>query len=174
VEGVFWGGKKPAGQQNSLDEMLTPYLDKYQLPAVAAAVVQDGKVVASGAVGTRKAGAKIAVTTDDRFHLGSDTKAMTALLAAMLVEEGKWKWTTTVAEVFPEFAEKMDAGLKRVTLEQLLSHSSGIPNDNAAFVALLERSATQDGNLDEMRLWLVKEWSTQPLETKSGTTFAYA
>ena len=99
---------------------------------------------------------------------------MTALLAAMLVEEGKLKWTTTVAEMFPEFAEKMDAGLKDVTLEQLLSHSSGIPGDNPAFEALLDKSATQDGNLDEMRLWLVRQWSTEPPSTKPGTTFAYA
>ncbi len=46
----------PAGAQTSLNELLTPYLGRYHLPALAAAVVQDGKVVASGAVGTRRAG----------------------------------------------------------------------------------------------------------------------
>jgi CubicO group peptidase (beta-lactamase class C family) len=92
----------------------------------------------------------------------------------MLVEEGKLKWSTTVAELFPEFAEKMDAGLKGVTLEQLLSHTSGIPSDNATFGKLLEQSATQDGNLDEMRLWLVGQWSKEPLAAKPGTTFAYS
>ena len=45
----------PAGAQTSLNELLTPYLGRYHLPALAAAVVQDGKVVASGAVGTRRA-----------------------------------------------------------------------------------------------------------------------
>ena len=39
--------------QASLDEALCPFLSRYDLPAVAAAVVHDGKVVASGAVGTR-------------------------------------------------------------------------------------------------------------------------
>src|SRR6266849_3624218 len=73
-----------------------------ELPALAAAVVKDGKIVAVGAVGTRKAGATAPVTVHDRFHLGSDTKAMTALLAAMFVEEGKLRWDTTVAAVFPE------------------------------------------------------------------------
>ena len=91
----------PAGAQTSLNELLTPYLARYHLPALAAAVVQDGKVIASGAVGTRRAGTDIPVTIKDRFHLGSDTKAMTALLAAMLVEEGKLRWDSTVAEVFP-------------------------------------------------------------------------
>src|SRR5262245_17077866 len=90
----------PARAQVSLDETLTPYLEKYQLPALAAAVVKDGKIIAVGAVGTRRVGTKNPVTVDDRFHLGSDTKAMTALLAAMLVEEGKLKWSTTVGEAF--------------------------------------------------------------------------
>jgi CubicO group peptidase (beta-lactamase class C family) len=61
-----------------------------------------------------------------------------------------------------------------VTLTQLLLHTSGLPSDNQAFVDLLIRSAAQDGNLDELRYWLVREWSTRPLATAPGTTFAYA
>jgi len=101
-----------AKAQTSLDSMLEPYLTRYDLPAVAAAVIKDGKVVSAGAVGTRKAGIKIPVTIDDRFHLGSDTKAMTALLAAMLIEEGNLRWDTTPADIFPEIAEKMDPGFR--------------------------------------------------------------
>src|SRR5215212_2418790 len=104
----------------SLDPVLQPYLVRYDLPAVAAAVVRNGTVVAAGAVGTRRAGTDTPVTVSDRFHIGSDTKAMTALLAAMFVEEGRLRWDSTVGEVFPELAATMDAGLRRVTLEQLL------------------------------------------------------
>jgi CubicO group peptidase (beta-lactamase class C family) len=114
------------------------------------------------------------VTVNDRFHLGSDTKAMTALLAAMLVEEGKLRWSSTVGEVFPELAGRMDAGLKNVTLAQLLSHTSGVPADNQIFGDLLIKSAAQEGNLDELRYWLVREWSPQPLAATPGTRFAYA
>jgi CubicO group peptidase (beta-lactamase class C family) len=169
-----------ASARDSLDALLTPYLDKYDLPALAAAVVKDGKVVAAGAVGTRRAGEKIPVTVNDRFHLGSDTKAMTSLLAATFVEEGKLRWESTMADVFPELAEKMDSGLRRVTLVQFLSHTSGVPSDNEpgpyhdTFVNLLEKSLLQDGNLDDLRYWLVKQWSTQPLVSEPGTKFAYA
>ena len=48
-----------AGAQTSLNAMLEPFLARYQLPALAAAVVKDGNVIAVGAVGTRKAGAPI-------------------------------------------------------------------------------------------------------------------
>ena len=160
--------------QTSLDALLVPFLARYELPAVAAAIVKGGKVVAVGAVGTRKAGAKIPVTVNDRFHLGSDTKAMTALLAAMFVEEGKIRWNSTVSEVFPEFSTKIDPGLRRVTLEQLLSHTSGIPSDNTVFGDLLAKSMLQDGNLDELRYWLVQQWIVEPLESEPGTKFAYA
>lgn len=162
------------GAQSTLDAELTPFLVRYELPALAAAVVKDGKVVAVGAVGTRKAGAKIPVTVNDRFHLGSDTKAMTALLAAMLVEEGKLRWNSTLSEVFPELSEKMDPGLRRVTLDQFLSHTSGIPSDNEAFGKLLKESLFQDGNLDELRYWLVQEWRVLPLAFRPGTKFAYS
>ncbi len=167
-------GAAQAGTPASLDATLEPYLARYGLPAVAAAVVRDGVVVAAGAIGTRRAGARSPVTVNDRFHLGSDTKAMTALLAAMLVEEGKLRWDSTVGEIFPELAPRMDPGLRTVTLVQLLSHTSGVPSDDQAVVDLLEQSATRDGNLDELRYWLVGEWSAQPLASTPGTTFAYA
>jgi CubicO group peptidase (beta-lactamase class C family) len=68
---------------------LQPYLARYNLPTLAAALVRGGEIVASGAIGTRRAGADIAVTLTDCFHIGSDTKAMTAVIATALVEGGK-------------------------------------------------------------------------------------
>jgi CubicO group peptidase (beta-lactamase class C family) len=174
VVAVLFSAYESARAQSSLDALLAPFLSRYELPALAAAVVKGGKVVAAGAVGSRRAGAKIPVTVNDRFHIGSDTKAMTALLAAMYVEQGKLRWHSTVAEVLPELVEKMDAGLKRVTIEQLLSHTSGIPSDNEVFADLLGKAMLRDGNLDDLRYWLVEQWSTQPLVSEPGTRFAYA
>lgn len=168
---------KAAGDRDpaSLDQLLRPYLASHGLPAFAAAVVRQGSVVAAGAVGTRRAGTDIPVTVNDRFHIGSDTKAMTSLVAAMLVEEGRIGWGSTVAELFPDLAEHMVAGLRSVTLDQLLSHTSGIPSDNQAFITLLGQSlAQEDLNLDELRRWLVREWSAQPLQSAPGTQFAYS
>lgn len=159
----------------SLDDILQPYLATHGLPAFAAAVVRGGQVTAAGAVGTRRAGTVIPVTIDDKFHIGSDTKAMTATLAGILVEQGALHWDGTVADSFPELVPKMTEGLHGVTLQQLLSHTSGIPSDNDEFGKLLEQSYTQDGlNLDELRYWLVTNWAPMPLATKPGTTFAYS
>jgi CubicO group peptidase (beta-lactamase class C family) len=164
-----------AAGAGSLDAALQPYLARHGLPALAAAVVRDGGVVAAGAVGTRRAGAAIPVTLGDRFHIGSCTKAFTALLAGMLVDQGRLRWDSTIGESFPELAQGMDGGFAGVTLDQLLSHTGGLPTDTDDMIRLYFAAATQDGlNLDEMRRWLIGEWRARPLAAPPGTRFAYA
>ena len=159
----------------SLDAVLRPNLSRYDLPAIAAAIVTRGEIVAAGAVGTRRAGTTNPVSVEDRFHIGSDTKAMTSLLAAMLVEAGKLSWSTTVSEVFPELTSTMDQALKAATLEQLLSHTSGIPSDTDAHDKLIQQSFTlEKRNLDELRYWVIQQLVSLPLQSKPGTQFAYA
>ncbi len=89
---------------------------QYNLPALAVVVVKDGKICDRAAVGLRKEGDPTPVTIDDQFHIGSCTKSMTATLAAMLIEDGKLRWNTTIAEVFPEWKSKMDKQYEDVTL----------------------------------------------------------
>jgi len=164
--------KKPS---SSLAAHLEPYLKRYDLPALAAAVVKNGEIAASGVVGTRRVRSDNPVTPDDRFHIGSDTKAMTALLAATLVEGGKIDWSSTVADIYPELTDTMTPAAKGIRLDQLLSHTSGMPSDNDAQEKLLLRSFGQSElNLDELRYWLVKEALTQPLQSPPGQRFAYS
>jgi len=159
----------------SLDGDLVPYLLRFQLPAVAAAVVKNGKIVAAGAVGTRRLGTDTPVTINDRFHIGSDTKAMTSLLAGMLVEEGKLRWNTTVGEIYPELVDKMSKGVKDITLEQLLSHTSGIAGDSMEHVPLISSSVTDEAvNLDGMRYTLVTRLLPLALHAQPGERFEYS
>ena len=119
------------------DEIKTPTMDdtkklesirlKCNVPALAVAVVSEGKIVAANAVGFRKQGGRERVELGDKFHMGSLTKSMTATLAARLVEDGKIAWTTTVGEVFPEFKNRIHPDYINVTLEQFLSQRSGAP-----------------------------------------------
>ncbi|HDQ04791.1 MAG TPA: class A beta-lactamase-related serine hydrolase [Deltaproteobacteria bacterium] len=158
----------------SLENFLTPYLASHELPALAAAVVKEGQVIAAGAVGTRRAGQNIPVNLLDRFHLGSNTKAMTALLIAARVDRGDIDWNSTLSQIFPEMASGMHPSVRSITVGQLLSHTSGIEADNEDFLRLLEKSMSQSGNLDELRYWLVRQWLMLPVESKPGSKFAYA
>jgi len=112
-----------------LRDVLEPIRAKHDLPALAAAVVMNGRVVALDAVGLRKAGSDAKVTRDDQFHLGSCTKAMTATVIGLLVEQGKLKWDTPLAEALPDLAGEMHADFRKVTVRQLLRHRAGLrPN----------------------------------------------
>jgi CubicO group peptidase (beta-lactamase class C family) len=99
-------------------------------PALAVVLVRRGQIVEMGAVGLRSATSSIQVTTADQWHIGSMTKAMTATLAATLVEDGLITWDTTPVDVWPEFAASIHPGFRDVTLRQFLSHTSGMKRDD--------------------------------------------
>ena len=145
-------------QMRTLDAELEPVRAKHGLPALAAAVVKGGAIIAAGAVGVRAHGTDVKVTIDDRFHLGSDTKAMTATLAAMLVEEGKLRWDSTIGEVLGDEVPGINPKLAAVTLEQLLSHSSGIPSDTPDILALYFNTDAFEYNLRPLRLRMLAAW----------------
>lgn len=100
---------------------------EHHLPALAAAAVREEKVIALGAVGFRKANDTVPVTTEDQWHIGSCGKSMTATLAAILVEDGKLRWDTTIGAAFPEWHDTMEPAWHQVTIEHLLTHRAGLP-----------------------------------------------
>jgi CubicO group peptidase (beta-lactamase class C family) len=160
-----------AADPRSLDGMLEPYLERHGLPAMAAAVFKDGVIIAAGSVGTRRVGETIPVTIHDRFHIGSDTKAFTSLLAGQFVQAGKLHWHSTLAEVFPELQSNMDSEFAKITLEELLSHSSGL--SDASIVEIITGSYVQEGNMDDVRYWMVKQLASKPLDHPRGSKFDY-
>lgn len=169
-------GLAPAAsaQQADISDYLETVRAEYDLPALAAAVVKDGTVAAAAAVGVRVHGGDIPVTIDDRFHLGSNTKSMTATLAGMLVDEGSLSWTSTVGDVLGSDVPDMSASLAGATLEQLLSHSSGIPGDTEEMVALYYDENTFDYNLPELRLRTLDTWKHNDLALPDGSPFQYS
>jgi CubicO group peptidase (beta-lactamase class C family) len=162
-----------AGPQ-SLDAQIEPVRAKYGLPALAAAVVKNGEIVAASAVGVRAYGSGVAVTIDDRFHLGSDTKAMTATLAGVMVDAGKLRWTSTVGDVLGADVPGMNPKLAAVTLEQLLSHSSGIPSDTPEMVKIYFNTDAFEYNLAALRLRAINAWREHAPKVPAGSPFQYA
>lgn len=116
-----------ASELPSWQAKLSAIRDKYRLPGLGAAVVTKAGLQSLAVAGVRKAGTEIAVTTEDLWHLGSNTKAMTSTLAALAVESGKLRWDSTVGEIFPQQPDLKKSPLARATLTHLLSHWSGLP-----------------------------------------------
>jgi CubicO group peptidase (beta-lactamase class C family) len=160
--------------KGDLPAILTKAREHAHLPALGAAVLLKGKVVALDVVGTRKLGGRVAATKDDLFHLGSNTKSMTATLIATLVEDRKLRWNETLPELFPDLAAKMDPGFKAVTLDQLLCHRAGLSGETAPPGTTMLQLAEGTGPLPRQRRAYTEAFLTQKPEYEPGTRFVYS
>lgn len=122
-----WLARADEALQKFLEQTVAAAREKHQLPAVAALVQVKGKLGANAATGVRAADQAERVTLADRWHIGSDTKAITATMIARLVEQKVLGFEDTLAASFPAFARDIDAGYRAVTVAQLLSHTAGLP-----------------------------------------------
>ena len=156
-----------------LSALIAPIVERHDLPGMVAAVIEGEEVVGLGAAGVRRKGSPEKVTVDDRFHIGSCTKSMTATLCAMLVEEGKLSWETTLGAAFPELAESMRPEYRAVTLEQLLAHRAGMPGnvDRGVLYWQLRRLVATP---TEDRQSLLEGTVAKPPASEPGTKFLYS
>lgn len=97
-------------------------------PAMAAGIVTRDGLEWSGVRGVRRFGQTDAATLEDRWHIGSNTKAMTAAVFARLVEQDRARWAIPLSEAFP--GATIDPGLAAVTVDDLMRHKAGL--DDAA------------------------------------------
>ena len=158
----------------SLNTLLEPIRERHGLPALAAAVVRDGEVIARGAVGLRAIGSAEAVTADDLWHIGSCTKAFTSTLIALLVDQGKLSWTTTIGEVFPDFVKDIRPEYADVTIEQLLRHRSGLPTDRSPDARIRSQLGSLPGSIREQRRQAAKLVLQQAPAAPVGTKMLYS
>lgn len=116
------------------------------VPSLAAAIVSPTEVLASGASGKRREGESTKVTWQDDYHLGSVTKAFTAMLVARLVDTGSLQWDHRVTDTFPDADPAWDG----VTLEMLLRHEGGATGSIPATHAALWSAMWAAGDTDVM------------------------
>ncbi|MBI1291815.1 serine hydrolase [bacterium] len=116
-------------RDGALEERLETIRKGRGMIALGGALLKGPEVVAVGMTGQRKQGAPDVALPGDSVHIGSCTKAMTATVIAILVEEGKLRFEQTIGESFPEMADGILPVYRDVTLEQLLTHRGGIVGD---------------------------------------------
>ncbi|MCO4292255.1 beta-lactamase family protein [Solitalea sp. MAHUQ-68] len=98
----------------------------YHIPELSYAVIDSKSTFEIAALGKHSISLPDTATLNDRFHLGSNTKAMTAFIIAKYVESGKMSWTTRFFDLFPDWKGKSDSGYATITLQDLLSHKARI------------------------------------------------
>jgi CubicO group peptidase (beta-lactamase class C family) len=147
------------------------YLAQIGTPAVAIGVAGGQAARHQEVSGLRIQGRPEMASLTDLWHLGSDVKAMTASLAAVLVEHGQLSWTTKVKDVFPNLTGTLSV-YDAVTLEQLLSHRAGtLPMENQSdWLALPAFTGTLPEQRVEFTQWLLQQSPVAP----PGTTYVYS
>ena len=104
------------------------------------------------------------------WHLGSNTKALSALLYAVLVDEGSCRWGATLAEMFPGTVVHPD--LAGVSVEELMAHVSGL-SDSALNADWLTARRLDRASPAEQRASFARD-TLGPAPTGTRGTFAYA
>jgi CubicO group peptidase (beta-lactamase class C family) len=139
--------------------------ERATIPGVALALVQDGRVVYEGGLGVRDMGKPDKVDAHTRFLIASNTKAMTTLLLAKLVDEGKLTWETPVTQLYPGFKLGDDDTTRQVLVKHLICACTGLPRQDFEWLFQFEK-ATPKGEMDALV-------GMQPT-TKFGEAFQYS
>jgi CubicO group peptidase (beta-lactamase class C family) len=138
---------------------------KAKIPGVAVSIVQGGRPVLERGFGVRALGKAEPVTPDSLFIVGSITKALTSLMMAKLVDEGRFGWDTPVTEVMPSFALGDAAATRKLAMRHTLCACTGLPRSDMTFFFGFGRT-TPETRVDEMK-------RLKPT-TAFGETFQYS
>ena len=114
-------------QMNEFVEMAMKKLD---IPGVGVAFIDNGKIVHEGGHGVKELGKPGAVDAHTLFMAASNTKGMTTLLLAKLVDEGKIKWDEFVTQAYPTFKLGNPQTTEQVRIEHLICACTGLPRQD--------------------------------------------
>lgn len=109
-----------------LDQYVERAMHAFGAPGLSLAIVQNGKTIVAKGYGVRSIATRDPVTPDTIFPIGSETKAFTAAALAILVDEGKLRWSDHVAEKLPGFRMYDPYATAHMTVRDLLTHRSGL------------------------------------------------
>lgn len=154
-------------QNNELSVQLEAIRQKYELPALSAALLQDGALKDISAVGVRKVGREAKMSTEDKIHLGSCTKSMTATLVATFVEEGKLSWDTKLSSFFPEI--KLHPDYENVTVAMLLAHRSGMHRGFVDYHEVADEFRRSPNAMEDRRITSLHMLRKKPLHVPDST-----
>lgn len=163
----------PTLQLVDLDVVLTAAMEGTATPAIGALVIRDGRIEQLAVRGVRRSDQSGAVDAADTWLIGSTGKPMTVALIARLVDQGVLDWSAPLSEMLPELSGRMRPEYRAVTLVQLLSHRSGLP-ENLTDATLLDAFFTDTRPLSQQRMALVAAALKEAPAAAAGGEFTYS
>lgn len=147
-------------QVDSIDVFVKTQMQKRRIPGLQLAIVRHGKIIKTGNYGLANVQDSIPVSNKTVFTINSITKAFTGIAILQLVEAGKLDLSAPISKYLTDLPETW----KAVTIQQLLSHTSGIPD-----IVDEEESVLIAANGEDA--W--KKVVQLPNDFKSGEKFSY-
>ncbi len=149
----------------SLKEFLSEGMKLYDVPGVGFSLIQAGKPVFEGGLGVRELGRSAPVDADTLFMAASNTKALTTLLIAELVDEKKLRWDEPVTQAYPAFRLGDTATTKQVLVRHLICACTGLPRQDLEFLFEYEHETPASA---------MKLLGTMQPTSKFGEVFQYS
>jgi CubicO group peptidase (beta-lactamase class C family) len=164
-----FAGKKPhpvdAAMVASLKAFLSEGMKLYEVPGVGFSLLEGGKPVFEGGLGVRELGKSAPVDADTLFMAASNTKALTTLLLAELVDEKKLRWDEPVTEAYPSFRLGDEATTKQVLVKHLICACTGLPRQDLEWIFEYEKETPESA---------MKLLGTMQPTSRFGEVFQYS
>lgn len=137
---------------------------KSDQPGASVLVARNGSIIYNEAFGMANLEQKLSLKRESQFKIGSLTKQFTAVALLQLVEKGKLKLEDEITKFLPDYPIQ---GAK-ITIENLLTHTSGIQN----YTAMKDNAARE--HLDFTPAEMIGYFKNQPMKFPPGTNFSYS
>ncbi|GAB2683822.1 hypothetical protein GCM10027037_01030 [Mucilaginibacter koreensis] len=145
---------------DSIDTFIKTKMQQRHIPALQVAVVRGGKIVKDTTFGTANLEYNIKATNQTIFSVNSITKAFVGVAVMQLVEEHKLKITDPLSR----YLDSLPDAWKNITLQQVLTHVSGLPD-------MIDAEEQVMGHNDEQEA--MRTVKALPIEFKPGDKFRY-
>jgi CubicO group peptidase (beta-lactamase class C family) len=164
-----FAGKKAhrldAGRLARLNAWVETAMKELGVPGVALGLVQDGKTVFAGGFGVRELGRPQKPDADTLYMIASNTKALTTLMLAKLVDEKKFGWETPVTSLLPSFKLGDAETTRQVQVKHLVCACTGLPRQDLEWLFQFQ-GVTPDGAMATL--------GTMQPTSKFGEMFQYS
>ncbi|TMQ09435.1 MAG: beta-lactamase family protein [Deltaproteobacteria bacterium] len=164
-----FGGKTAAkidaGKLEQLKKFVRDAEEATGVPGVSFGVIQDGKLVWAGGIGVRELGKSETVDDKTLFMIASNTKSLTTLMLAKLVDARRIAWDQPVTSILPSFKLGSAEITKQVLVKHLICACTGLPRQDLEWLMEWKGSTPES---------VMKTLGTMMPTSKFGELFQYS
>jgi len=154
-----------AARIEALKSFVQTGMQQLGVPGAGVAIIDHGKVVFEGGIGVRELGKPEPIDAHTLFMIASNTKGMSTLLLARLVDEGKLAWDQKVTDVYPTFRLGSAETTSKVLIKNLVCACTGLPRKDFDWIFNTPRTTPATTTFDQLA-------ATEPT-SKFGEVFQY-